>query len=73
MSEHGLASFCTNSTGGMSRLWCSKCEEETPHKHGACTRTGCGTRHAAYPVRDFAGQWVAKSMTIKRWNGARRK
>ena len=70
----GLGNYCTNATGGLSRLFCAKCGEETPHKHGICTRSGCGTRHAAYPVRDLAGKWVAQGLTVSRrmWKGAKK-
>jgi hypothetical protein len=67
----GLAHHMSNSTGGISLLWCAACNQERPHKRGVCS---CGTKHEAYPVRDLASKWVSRSMTIvrkrKRWNGS---
>lgn len=70
--SQGLTGFVTNTTGGLSRLYCVKCRDETIHRRGICL---CGTRHEAYPVRDLASKWVAQGLTIQRrkWNGARRK
>lgn len=64
----GFANYMASTTGGISRLWCSRCEAERLHKHGVCS---CGTQHFAYPVRDAAAQrWTGRDMTIKRkrWN-----
>lgn len=70
--SQALASFVTNMTGGLSRLWCQKCKEESIHRAGVCIH--CKTAHVAYPVKDLAAKWVSKSITIRRmWNGAKRK
>ena len=71
--NNGLVSFCTNITGGLARLWCSKCKDETIHRGAICIH--CKTQHSAYPVQDLAGKWVAQGLTIKRrkWNGVKRK
>lgn len=61
--SRNLEGYCTNSTGGLSMLWCESCQIERIHRRGVCL---CGTRHAAYPVRDLAEKWVSKSMTIRR-------
>lgn len=49
--RQGLEGFVTNVTGGLSRLFCKRCKEETIHRGLQCTRTGCGSTHQAYPVR----------------------
>lgn len=60
----GLANTMSNSTGGISRLWCTKCEAEVLHRCSTCNH--CGTIHKAYPVRSFADTWVSSMTTIKR-------
>lgn len=64
MSQHALSGFCTNLTGGLTRLWCEKCREECLHHGFLCIH--CGSQHRAYPVQAMAGKWVTKSITIKR-------
>jgi hypothetical protein len=40
-----LARMMTNTTGGVSPLYCQSCREERLHKHGVCGK--CGTRFEA--------------------------
>lgn len=47
----GFANMLTNSTGGLSRLWCETCKQETLHQRGKC---GCGTAHQVYPLGRLA-------------------
>lgn len=49
-----LAGFVTNVTGGLARLMCRKCGEETIHRGTKCTRSGCGAEHTSYPVKNLA-------------------
>lgn len=66
-----FANTMSNSTGGLSNLWCEKCGGETLHRLWKCNH--CGTVHRAYPVRSFADTWVSSMVTIKRkrrWNGS---
>lgn len=61
-----------SSAGGLSRLACSSCAEETIHRAGVCIH--CKTVHVAYPVTNLSGTRVAKNVTIRRmWSGAKRK
>lgn len=57
--SHALDGFVTNLTGGLTRLFCKRCKEETIHRGLACTRTGCGTTHVAYPVRSIYTRSIA--------------
>jgi hypothetical protein len=69
----GFANSMTNSTGGLSNLWCAQCQAEVLHRGFTCNH--CGATHRAYPVKDLAGKWVSSGMTIvrrKKWNGASR-
>jgi hypothetical protein len=52
VTKHALEGFCTNVTGGLSRLWCDDCREETLHRGITCIH--CGSQHRAYPVRNIA-------------------
>ena len=70
--SNGLANIMSNSTGGVSRLWCAKCQGETLHRHGKCS---CGAVHQAYPVRTVANVHIGFAPRSqpkrrgKRWNG----
>lgn len=54
-----IIGYVTNLTGGLARLFCKRCKEETIHRGSACTRTGCGTTHVAYPVRSVYSRSIA--------------
>ena len=51
MSAH-INGFVTNLTGGLARLMCRKCREETIHRSMTCIH--CKTAHLAYPVKNIA-------------------
>ena len=50
--------FVTNLTGGLARLFCKRCKEETIHRGLKCTRSGCGATHVAYPVRSVYSRGI---------------
>jgi len=50
--SNSLTGYVTNITGGLCRLLCIGCGEETIHRSNTCIH--CGIGHKAYPVKNIA-------------------
>lgn len=57
----GHANNMTNSIGGICRLYCEKCAEETLHRGSTCNY--CKTVHVAYPCRELT-QFLRNSINL---------
>lgn len=64
------ANTMSNSTGGISRLYCKKCGGETLHRCSTCNH--CGTVHVAYPVRTLTS-FLRNSINLPGSRPVRRK